>query len=289
MLAALSQLLTQQRPLVGFTCYDLETGSAVLAAAERRRAPVVLLVSARSLTSTTGTALVGGLVHLISGASVPGCIELDHLRQIGDRERAALTSGAGAAMVDASMYPFQENIRTTAEAVDAGIPIGVEIEGEIGRLEGNEDLADKDGRTSSFTHTVEAVQFVNATGVTCLAVAVGNRHGHYEQPPVLNFDLLSNLTSAVDVPIALHGCSGLTELDLKMAIDCGVAKMNFNTDLRAAYFSALHKGLAQATPGLDLLGLKEGVAEAVEVATGRILDTVGWVVARPDSAAIGPR
>jgi fructose-bisphosphate aldolase class II len=192
-------------------------------------------------------------------------------------------------MVDESMRPFEENTRRTTEAVDAGISIGVEIEGELGRLEGNEDVADKGRRAFGFTNTVEAVQFVSATGVTCLAVAVGNRHGHYEQPPVLNFDLLSSLTSAVDVPVALHGCSGLTELDLKMAIECGVAKMNFNTDLRAAYFSALHKGLALATPGLDLLVLKEGVAEAVELATGRILDAVGWVIALPDSAGTGLR
>jgi tagatose 1,6-diphosphate aldolase GatY/KbaY len=289
MLAAFSQLLAQPRPLVSFTCYDLETGSAVVAAAERRQAPVVLLVSARSLTSAAGAALVAGLVHLIGAASVPGCVELDHLRQIGDHETAALAAGARAAMVDLSMQPFEENLRRTAEAVEAGKAFGFEIEGELGRLEGNEDLADEVARASNFTDCGEAVQFASDTGVTCLAVAVGNRHGHYEQPPVLNFDLLSRLVSAVDVPVALHGCSGLTERDLKMATDCGVAKMNFNTDLRAAYFSALQKGLGTATPALDLVGLKEAVTEAVALAAGRLLDAVGWVTTRPASAAVGLR
>jgi len=289
MLASFSQLLTQGRPLLGFTCYDLETGAAVVSAAERRGAPVVLLVSARSLTTQTGVALVGGLADLLGAAEVPGCVELDHLHQIGARERAALTAGARAAMVDLSMRPGEENLAGTTEAVQIGKPLGVDIEGELGRLEGNEDKAHEGTCGTSFTDVTEAVEFASATGVTCLAVAVGNRHGRYEEVPVLDFQLLSHLASAVGVPIALHGCSGMTESDLRTAMDCGVAKMNFNTELRAAYFGALHNGLGPATPALDLLGLKQDVTEAVAAAAGRLLDSVGWTSGRSASTAVGYR
>ena len=190
-------------------------------------------------------------------------------------------------MVDLSVSPVAENMAGTAEAVQAAKTLGVEVEGELGRLDGDEDQADDGACSSSFTDETEAVEFAGTTGVTCLAVAVGNRHGRYARRPALDFNLLSHLASAVGVPIALHGCSGMTEADLWTAIDCGVAKMNFNTDLRAAYFAALHEGLGKAGPALDLLGLKDGVIEAVAVAAGRLLGLVGWSPVGSSSAEVG--
>lgn len=287
MRVGLSDLLALARrnhaALGAFTCYDLETGVGVVRAAQQQGAPVVLLVGARALGEpAAGRALVAGLAELVHDAGVPACVELDHLEVLGAAEREALAAGATAAMVDGSRLDLASNVALVAEAVRVAVGCGAEVEGEIGWLEGDEDFATGGGRGVP-TDPGEARRFADETGVACLAVSVGNVHGPYAGVPALDWRLLEELASTVAVPLVLHGASGLDPRDLARAIGCGVAKVNVNTDLRAVYFTALAAALPGASTGLDLLGMKRQVTEAVEGFAAEKLGALGWVKAHQAS------
>lgn len=290
MLAPMSALLALGRPVAAFSCYDLETGVGAGLAAEQRQTPVVLLVPSKSLGAAYGLGLVAALVQLVKGLRVPGCVQLDHITEITPQAQAALDLGARAAMIDLSSRTFADNVVGTLAAVRAGQAWSAEIEGEIGRLDGDEDKAAAGTVAQAVTDVDEAVEFVARTGVCCLAVSVGNQHGPYLQPPHLDFELLGRLVRNVGAPIALHGTSGLPATELYRAVQCGVAKVNVNSDLRRAYLAALGPEVAVAAPTLDLLRVKsriiEAVREVVDDVLGRLNEaSSGAVVGQSDRKA----
>lgn len=270
----LEEARARGRGLGAFTCYDLETASGVLRAALALDAPVTLLVSARSLSGAEGQALVAGLHRLVTSSGARACVELDHLE--GPPGPEALDAfEPEAVMVDGSALDLGSNLTMTREAVARLAPFGGEVEGEVGRLEGDEDLA-LETAGGNLTDPVEAERYVRETGVVCLAVAVGNAHGPYRRPPVLAFDLLAELAARVPAPLALHGASGLSVDDLRRAVASGATKVNFNADLRAATLSALEEGAHEAREQLDLLGLKARVVASVEAVASSKLAMLGW-------------
>ena len=261
--------------LGAFTCYDLDTAEAVLAGAANRRSPVVLLVSAGSVGPPGGPALLAGLSEMAGASKVPACVQLDHLRALSSAQ-AEQWRRAGAFMVDGSALDFAANVDVTRAAVAAATAVGAEVEGELGRLKGDEDVASGDGPTT-FTGPVQALDFVRSTGVCCLAVSVGNRHGPYPRSPDIQWSLLEELHRQVPVPLALHGASGLDESELGRAVSLGARKVNFNADLRSAYFGAIASGVGTFTPTLDLLALKKHVVGAVQEVVEEKLRRLGWV------------
>jgi fructose/tagatose bisphosphate aldolase len=122
----------------------------------------------------------------------------------------------------------------------------------------------------------EAERFVKETGVDCLAVAVGNVHGHYSGTPNLDWRRLEEIQGRVPGPLSLHGASGLAEGDLRRAVSLGVAKFNVNTELRAAYFGHLEDELVNKAAALDLKSLGDGVVEAVQEVVEAKLSAFGW-------------
>lgn len=257
-----------------FTCYDLETAEGVLSAAEACDAPVVLLVSARSLAARSGQPLLLGLGSMVATSPIAACVQLDHLTALPD-EQERWWPQAGALMIDGSSLPLPHNIALTRSAARLLAGSETEIEGEVGRLEGHEDRAQHEG-VSTFTQPAEAAHFVSSTGACCVAVSVGNRHGPYPSPPALDWTLLAELVTAVNVPIALHGASGLNREDIGRAVGTGVRKVNFNADLRSAYLEALSLRLAEATRTLDLLALKQAASAAVHNVVLDKLSALGW-------------
>lgn len=274
----LSELLVEARAvhagLGAFTCYDLETGAAVLRAAGEVGAPVVLLVSARSLETPDGTGLVAGLVELVHASEARACVELDHLDRVPEA-RALVRWRSPALMVDASALPLEENREVTRAAVEVANAAGCEVEGELGRLAGDEDVV-APGRCGSLTRPDEARSFVEDSGIACLAISIGNAHGAYMRTPSLDWERLARLEASVPVPLALHGASGIAPEDVRRAIAGGVTKVNFNTDLRARYFEAMASGVVLHRGALDLIGLKEHLTEAMHGAVAGKLDLLGW-------------
>ena len=122
----------------------------------------------------------------------------------------------------------------------------------------------------------EAQEFLEQSGVECLAVAVGNVHGHYSGTPKLDWQRLEEIRGRIPVPLSLHGASGLPEGDLRRAVSLGVAKFNVNTELRAAYFGFLEDELGHEAATLNLKSLGDGVVEAVQGVVEAKLSAFGW-------------
>jgi tagatose 1,6-diphosphate aldolase GatY/KbaY len=125
------------------------------------------------------------------------------------------------------------------------------------------------------TDPAEAAAFVRSSGAGCLAVSIGNVHGHYAGAPALDWERLERLRGT-GAPLALHGASGLPDADVSRAVSLGIAKVNVNTELRAAYFGALDAGVGARAEALDLRGLGEDVIDAVAAAVGAKLALLGW-------------
>jgi tagatose 1,6-diphosphate aldolase GatY/KbaY len=262
------------RAVGAFTCYDLLGLEAVVRAAESRRAPVIILVSPTSFAAEGGERLVRAFGAAARGSSVEVLVQLDHARDERLIERA-VDCGVNAVMADGSKLPFAENLAFTRTVAGSMRPRGVGVEAELGRVEGHEDEA---GETLSgaVTEPGEAEWFANETGVDCLAVAVGNVHGHYSGAPELDWARLEEVRERISVPLSLHGASGLPAADLERAVSLGVTKFNVNTELRAAYIRQLGEDLGARAATLNLKSLGDGVVEAVQEVVEAKLSAFGW-------------
>jgi tagatose 1,6-diphosphate aldolase GatY/KbaY len=242
-----------------FTCYDVTTALGVVRAAEARGDPVLLLVSEASFRSPSGRLLLPALLAVADEARVPACVQLDH---VADDELidAALSAGVSAVMADGSKLPAAENAAFVA-AVRARAA-GAGVEAELGHVEGGEDVAAAT-EAGGLTDPAEAAWFVAETACDCLAVSIGNVHGKYARPPELDWERLEAVRHSVDVPLSLHGASGIPDADVRRALALGICKVNVNTELRERYLAQLEAGLPPAREGLRLLELEAGVVDAV--------------------------
>jgi ketose-bisphosphate aldolase len=266
MLATLPSLLAERRAkraAVGaFTSYDLETATAVLSAAEDARVPVILLVSRESFAAPDGRHLMAGLVGAAQVAHVPCCVELDHVADLELMERA-LELGCKAVMADGSRLEYDRNRELVRSAVELAARYGAHVEAELGHVAGGEDVA-LATQVGQLTDPEEAALLESETGVSCLAVSIGNVHGAYAEPPRLDWARLESVRSRTTVPLSLHGASGIPDEDVREAISRGVAKVNVNTELREAYLAASERHLGEVRDGARLLELHARQREAVE-------------------------
>lgn len=205
--------------------YNSLSVEACFNAAVHLKAPIIL--SCLGITNLEETA---ELTRFYS-RKFPEAVVALHLDHGGPFEQimAALRCGYSSIMIDRSTLPYDENVREVKEVVHIAHAMGVPVEAELGHVgTGTEYEATRD---SGLTHKDEAANFVKETGVDALAVSVGTSHGVYKGTPRLEFDLLSEIASIVDVPLVLHGGSGTGDENLKKAIACGIQKINLFTDM----------------------------------------------------------
>lgn len=166
-------------------------------------------------------------------ATVPITMHLDHSRTFEDCCEA-INAGYTSVMIDGSALPFEENIALTKKVVEFAHPLGVTVEGELGRLVGEEGSLIVKGPEGAQTDPEEAKEFVERTGIDCLAVSIGTQHGQYVAAANLNIDRLKKINELVDVPLVLHGGSGTPIDQVQAAIRNGIAKINVATDVMIA-------------------------------------------------------
>ena len=174
----------------------------------------------------------------IESMQVPICLHLDHASSL-DEIREAIDVGFTSVMMDASREPWERNLELTQQTVALAKPAGVSVEAELGQVSTGSDYFVDDQLAESLTDPDEAGEFVRLTGIDALAVAIGNQHGAYRGAPKLDFERLAALQSVVDVPLVLHGSSGIPEADLKRAIGLGIRKINLFSEIIAA----AHQGM----------------------------------------------
>jgi tagatose 1,6-diphosphate aldolase GatY/KbaY len=270
-IAALPELLEDARrhgtAVAAFTCYDAESVAGVLAAAAGR--PVILLVSSSLVAEPDGDLVVAGMRGMAEAARSPVCLELDHAHDL-DVIRAGCELGLGAVMADGSHLARDANAAFVLAARAIAAPLGIAVEAELGRVEGDEEVAVPADR-GELTDPDEAERFARDTGADCLAVAVGNVHGIYRGAPRIELELVRAIAARVDVPLALHGGSGLPDADVRAAVEAGIAKVNVNTELRQAYLARTAAELPAALDGARLLALHRAQADAVREVAERKL------------------
>ncbi len=220
-----------------FNTYSLELTQAILQAAEQLAQPVILQLGVASVR-TGGEPFVKATVIAARRAGVPVAVHLDHCSDRGMIEQC-LSWGCSSALADGSHLSFAENVAFTREAVALAEFHNAMIEAELGYLAGTEDGVTAEEVRASLTDPEQAREFVTATGASMLAVAIGNVHGYTPKPPPLDFALLARIASQVDVPLILHGASGLGRENVRRAISLGVAKINVNTEVRTAFLTAI--------------------------------------------------
>ncbi|MDD3214325.1 MAG: class II fructose-bisphosphate aldolase [Eubacteriales bacterium] len=215
----------KQCAIPAFNVYNAETAMGVLAAAEEANACVIVQMYSRLFESCEAEFLAPSLVAAAQRARVRVAFHLDH----GASDAAvakALRFGCTGVMRDASALPFSENVAATKRIVDLCHSVGVPVEGELGHI----GVA-KDGVSTEYTRVDEAVEYVKRTGVDALAILVGTAHGHYKQAPVIAVDRIREIKEATGIPPVLHGGSGVPDEQIVSAIEAGIRKINFGTDV----------------------------------------------------------
>ena len=249
-----------------FNVYNSETIMGVIDAAEELRAPIIIQVYPRLVNEEVGFYIAPAVVAAARRATVPICFHLDH----GPSEMEAikiLRWGATGIMYDGSVHPFEENVATTKHIVDICETINVGVEGELGHIGSVNDES-----MEEFTNPQEAAEFVKRTGVCCLAVLIGNAHGHYKKTPKLDIDRVKAIREATGAtPLVLHGGSGIPDDQVKAAIKAGIRKMNIGTDVCCAFAEGTKAALDNPNRSIAVdIFMKSAVNSVKELAMEKI-------------------
>lgn len=213
-----------------FNTHNLEMLPAIIKAAVKEKTPVIVQTSC-------GTANYIGHKNLVSicksmadeyGAEV--VLHLDHAKDY-DEIRKAIDAGYSSVMFEGSSLPLKENILGTKRVVAYAKKYGVSVEAELGTVGGTEDGIAVAQDEVRYTDPADAVEFVKQTGIDALAVAIGTNHGQYKSKTNINFERLKEIKDVVDIPLVIHGGTGVKEEDVKKVIDLGIRKFNVGTEL----------------------------------------------------------
>ena len=232
-----------------FNVENMEMVQAVVAAAEELQSPVILQTTPSTVKYADLAYFYANVKTAAEKASVPIVMHLDHGNSF-ELAMQALRTGYTSIMIDGSHESFEDNIKVSKAVVDACHPSGVCVEAELGKVGGKEDDLDG-GDDNPYTDPREAIEFVEKTGVDSLAVAIGTAHGVYKGEPKLDIDRLSEIRQVVDIPLVLHGTSGVPDETVEKCIERGICKVNYATDLRIAFSKGVKEVLDKNPDTID--------------------------------------
>ncbi|MEG6617440.1 class II fructose-1,6-bisphosphate aldolase [Peptococcaceae bacterium 1198_IL3148] len=249
--AELLQRAEEGKYAVGaFNCNNMEIVQAIIAAAEAEQSPVIIQASQGAIKYAGLEWIVGMAKLAAEQTTVPVALHLDHGTSF-EQCVQCIRAGFSSVMIDGSKHPLEENIALTNKVLEVARAVGVSVEAELGKIGGTEDDITVDEKDAMFTSPEEAKIFVDRTGVDALAVAIGTAHGQYKGEPKLDFERLKKIKSMVDVPIVLHGSSGVPDEAIKKAISLGVRKVNIDTNIREAITYTIRQVLADKPNEID--------------------------------------
>lgn len=222
----LEQARNNHRGVGAFSVGNMEMVKGAVRAAEELNTPIILQIAEVRLKHSPLALMGPMMVQAAREARVDIAVHLDHGLTMNVVEQA-LELGFTSVMFDSSTYPFEENMIRTQEVVKVAKQYGATVEAELGLVGGSEDGSCDHGIRC--TNPDDAKVFCERTGIDALAVAIGNAHGNYPVAPKLAFDVLEEIHKNVDVPLVLHGGSGITDADFQKAISLGIVKVNIAT------------------------------------------------------------
>lgn len=220
-----------------FNATGLDSIKAIIEAAEELNTPVIL-AHAEVHNIYNDISLIGPIMlEVAKRAKVKVCVHLDHGTSL-EMIKKAINIGFTSIMIDASSLEFKDNIKLTKKVVSMCHPLNISVEGEIGRIKSLDDTSDNE---YYYTKVSEAEIFVKETGVDALAIAFGTQHGFYKEKPELKIDVIKNVKKVVNIPLVMHGGSGLSKERFKKCIDAGIRKINYYSYMSKAGYDAAKK------------------------------------------------
>ena len=231
-----------------FNVENMEMAQAVIAAAEELQAPVMIQTTPSTVRYGSLALYRANVAALAKAAKVPVAMHLDHGNSF-ELAAQALREGYTSIMIDGSHEIFEENIALTQKVVAMCKPNQIPVEAELGKVGGKED--DLNGGAGGYTDPSEAKEFVKRTQVSSLAVAIGTAHGVYVGVPKLDVERLKEIRKVVEIPLVLHGASGLMDESVRECIAEGICKVNFATELRIAYSDGIKQVLSEKPDVFD--------------------------------------
>ena len=248
-----------------FNAENMEMVQAIIAAAEAENAPVIIQTTPGTLKYAGPKCFASLVGRLAKDAAVPVALHLDHGNSYELAEECA-REGYTSLMIDGSKLPFDGNVEITRRVVE--MAKGLPVEAELGTVGGKEDGLEA---KPQYTDPEEAAAFVRLTGISSFAVAIGTAHGVYKGEPKLDLDRLSEVRAKVDIPLVLHGTSGVPEDQVRECIRRGICKVNYATDLRIAFTNSVKKAI-ESNP--DAFDPKKYLAEGRKAVQARVQELI---------------
>lgn len=252
-----------------FNANCLEMIPALIRAAEMESAPLILQLGKKFLEYITPEVLASVAKEYAKKADIPVCIHLDHGTGLVQAE-ACLKAGFTSVMYDGSSLAHSENIKMTRQVVELAESYGVPVEGEIGRVLMVEDVQGME-KLTDLTEPDDADVFARQTGISSIAVAVGNVHRMKQKTANLDFERIKAIRKAVNIPLVIHGSSGISDEDVKKAVACGINKVNVATEFNIAFISGVadfHTNHEKEIFPMEVL--KHGMERVTQIARDRI-------------------
>lgn len=213
-----------------FNTHNLEMLPAIIKAAGKQKTPVIVQTSCGTANYVGHKNLVAVCKSMAEEYGVDVVLHLDHAKDF-DEIRKAIRAGYSSVMFDGSSLSFKENIFGTKQVVNFAKEYGVSVEAELGTVGGTEEGIVVSQAEVFYTDPKDAVEFVAETGIDALAVAIGTNHGQYMSKTDISFDQLKQIKEVVDIPLVIHGGTGVKDDDVKKVIDLGIRKFNVGTEL----------------------------------------------------------
>ena len=245
----LKNALENNYAIAHFNINNLEWAKNILEECQANNSPVIIGISESAIKYMGGYNVVAGIVVTLmkdENITIPVALHLDHGSSF-ESCKSAIDAGFTSVMIDASKHELEKNIEITKQVVDYAKKYDVTVEAEIGHIGGASGVADEE----FFAKTEECEELLNQTGIDSLAPALGSVHGIYKGEPKLNFDRMLEIRNKLNIPLVLHGGTGIPDADIKKAISCGIAKLNINTELQLAWTTAVRKFLNENSEVYD--------------------------------------
>ena len=261
--------------IASFNVHNLETIQAVVEGAAEERCPVIIQTTPGTLKHA-GIPYIAAMVKAASELyDIPVALHVDHCTSF-DTIMQCIRYGYTSVMIDAAHLPYAENVEMVKKVAEIAHSVGVAVEGELGKIGGVEDNLIVDAREATFTVPAEAKDFVEQTGIDMLAIAIGTAHGEYKGVPNLDFERLSAIREFVDIPLVLHGASGVPNDQITESLSRGIAKINIATELKIPMAAAIKDVFANKPSendprnymGKAKLAVKEVVRQKIRLCNG---------------------
>ncbi|OCG37800.1 MULTISPECIES: tagatose bisphosphate family class II aldolase [unclassified Gilliamella] len=270
----LKKAQTEHYAVPAFNIHNLETMQVVVETATELQSPVILAGTPGTYSYAETENILAIANALSKKHNIPLAVHLDHHEEYNDIT-SKINVGVRSVMIDGSHFPYEENIAIVKQVVEYAHRYDVSVEAELGRLGGVEDDLIVNDKDALYTNPKQALDFIEKTGIDSLAIAIGTAHGLYKSEPKLDFDRLSEIRSMVDIPLVLHGASGVPEKDVRECIKRGICKVNVATELKIAFSDALKQYFIEHPDANDPRHYMKPAKAAMKDIVKKIITTCG--------------